>query len=198
MPLDRKPRNEQAKHRKRGTAVDWAAVREHWLVMNLNPLRDPKLGEYTLGEVADVFRLAKKTVRAKSASDQWRAELIRRREEVAEEAVDLAAQTAAAVEAKIREDQIKIAGGLVSLLVPIIKGYHKRIDDEGCLKVNDRELATFLRAMKEAREAAGFGKRIEVVTGEQAATERIARHRERGGLLDELLAEISADDVGGS
>ena len=61
----------------------------------------------------------------------------------------------------MREAQIKIARGLYTLLVPVIKGYHRRVaeDPHGELIVSVQEMRLFLSAMKQAREAAGFGAR---------------------------------------
>lgn len=49
-----------------------------------------------------------------------------------------------------------------------------------------------LAAMKEAREAAGFAARPDASAQADEAAERIARHREDGALLADLLDEIAA------
>ncbi len=77
--LNRAPRIDA--ERKRCEKVDWDAVREHWLVINLDPTRSPS-DEYTLREVAKVFGVSHGWTRTKAAEGEWRQELAMRRRAV--------------------------------------------------------------------------------------------------------------------
>ncbi len=159
--------------------------------MNLDPTRPPSR-EFTLAQAARDFGVTHSWTRTKAAEGGWRDELRARRRAVADAAIERAQETAIAVEAEMREAQIKIARGLYTLLVPVIKGYHRRVaeDPHGELSASAQEMRLFLSAMKQAREAAGFGARPDDVADE--AAERIARHREDGILLADILDELAA------
>ncbi len=188
----RSPRGDPARERG-GRKVDWEAVREHWIVMNLDPTRSPSR-EFTLAQVARDFGVTHSWTRTKAAEGGWRDELRARRRAVADAAIERAQETAIAVEAEIRDTQIKIARGLYTLLGPVIKGYQRRVseDPHGELNVSVPVIRLFVSAMKEAREAAGFGARPDAAAQDNEIAERIARHRETGGLLADILDEIAA------
>lgn len=192
--LDRAPRIDA--ERKRGGKVDWDAVREHWIVMNLDPTRSPSR-EFTLAQVARDFGVTHSWTRTKAAAGEWRRELLMRRRAVADSAIERAQRTAEATDAVIRDEQIKLAREMYSLLWPVIKGYQRRVaeDPNGELHVSPQEIRVFLSAMKEAREAASFGARPDASAQADAAAERIARHRKTGALLADLLDDVAAKKV---
>ncbi len=76
----------------------------------------------------------------------------------------------------------------------VIKGYYRRVaeDPHGELKVSPQEFRVFLSAMKEEREAASFGAQPDAAKAGDEAAARIARHREDGILLADILDEIAS------
>jgi len=101
----RKP-GARTKHRKKPKrGLDWAALKERYIVENLDPQRDRP---YTAAELAKDFQVSVHTVRGVMAKEDWRGELRSHQEKRSEEAIARTRTIYADQERELRDRQANI------------------------------------------------------------------------------------------
>ncbi len=182
--------SKQKQPRIRAGDVEWNAVRQHFLTMNLDPTRDSR---YTLQETAEAFGLAYGTVRNKAAQDDWTVELATRLKDAADSAVTQAVEHVAEVEADIRNRQARIARKLYERA-------EKTLDDLGDeFKLDPTNIERWIKTgMIQEREALGIGKEFEQIntledTDWEPPLKKIERERDTGVLAEQLIEFLDED-----
>ena len=178
-------------------AVDWDAVREDFLVQNLDPARETP---YTFAACAKTWGVTRPYLSKKATEQDWRAELRVRAKAQADASVERRQETYAEVEREIRERHGAFCRGLVAKSAIKFNSLDKPED-----MTIDQMLKMLAFAMPEEREARGIPKYhhvTNVVAGDperemETPGMRIERRRSEREVKKELLELLAGvDDVG--
>ncbi len=133
--------------------INWPAVKEDFIVSNLDPSRDELL---TLKELAANHGVNYESVRRRAGKEGWNDEVKKRAEKLAEESIEVAQEQFSQSEAEIRERQIKIARLAQAKAVV-------RLQDLKPSELTVREAIELLKlGLPEERKAAGMPDKVDI------------------------------------
>ncbi len=176
--------------------IDWDAIREDYLLQNLDQSRDLP---YTISGCAKTWGLSRSAVENHAKKEFWREELITRAKAQADANLERRTETIAEVEREARDRHANFMKGLISKAA--VK-FNSLKDPENELSV-DQMLKMLQFAMPEERAALGIPKYVSIMTTTPSDTERemetpgmrIERRRLEREVKKELLALIARAEV---
>lgn len=184
-----------AKLQKPKKVADWDAIREDFLIQNLDPTRETP---YTYAACAKTWGVTRKTVSKHANVEKWRVELQVRAKAQADATVDRRQDTYADAEREVRERHV----GLMRDLIEQATVRLNSIKNPKKLTINQM-LKMFQFALPEEREAMGMPKYVQVQSlmttdperGMETPGARIARRRAEREVKAELLEILSKAGV---
>ena len=137
------------------TKLDWDAIREDYLVRNLDPEEKKK---YSVTSLAKVWHVSRVSIDKHVKKEDWNGELRRRTQAIADARIDVAQDSIIEKQQEIRERHGNVAKGIIS---KAIMKFNSLNTPEKELTVPDM-LKMFAFALPAEREAAGMAKYIEI------------------------------------
>ncbi len=145
--------------------IDWDAIREDYLLQNLDQSRDTP---YTISALAKTWGHHRSTVEKHAKAESWREELITRAKAQANANLERRTETIAEVEREARTRHAAFCRGLVAK--SMIK-FNSLKDPENDISV-DQMLKMLQFAMPEERASLGIPKYVSITTHTPTDTER--------------------------
>jgi hypothetical protein len=188
------------KSKKARKVNDWDAIREDYLIQNLDQSRDTP---YTFRAVAKTWGVSRSSVEGHAKKEDWRAELITRAKVQANANLERRTETIAEVEREARKRHAQFCRGLVAKSILRFNA----IENPATEISIDQMLKMIQFAMPEERAALGIPRYLSVQTTTPTDTERemetpgmrIERRRlerEVKKELTELIARAAEEDDG--
>lgn len=176
--------------------VDWARVREDYIVQNLDPNRERP---YTLKEVAEKWHVSYGHVRNIASEQKWREQLREHAQKRADESIEEARKAIAFDEAEIRVRQQKLAR-LAQALAG--KKLQEIVNDPDLIaKMSPREATELLRiGLDQERNAVGLPREYAVTELPDTEDDKYEsplvkmRRHQRMKVLGERLMELMQED----
>jgi hypothetical protein len=173
-------------------AIDWDAIREDYLIQNLDQSRDKP---YTISGCAKTWGLSRSAVENHAKKEEWREELITRAKAQANANLERRTETIAQVEREARKRHANFMKGLISKAALKFNS----IEDPAKDLTVDQMLKMLQFALPEERAALGIPKYLSITTTTPTDTERemetpgmrIERRRLEREVKKELLALIA-------
>lgn len=136
---------------------DWNAIREDYIVQNLDQEREKP---YTVVALAKQWGVSRKQVDVHIAKEDWRGELRRRAKVIADARIDAHTDGIAETHREIRERHVAISRGLISLAS---KKYNEMVDKNE--ELSAEQMLKFLAfALPQEREALGLPRYLQIQT----------------------------------
>lgn len=182
--------------------TDWVAVKEHFMVMNLDPTIDRMKCPYTLKDAAKAFGMSHIRVRTVAAEQCWYAELTERRQKVAEAAISRAQALAEESEAQIRLRQASLARDLQNAAGQALQRLLKDLETKPNLRLSADAIEKLLRTgMAQEREALGLPKMFAFADqsedDDEGPIEKMRRQKTLRNLGKQLAELLEKGDNGG-